>query len=324
MSTSRLVVALLIVCGLVTFALQNTSPVIPLVFLGVRTVALPLAVWLSGAIALGAITTLLLSGFTDLRGLTSKRPRRRWQVRPDASADRPEPTGFRPPPRDIPREPRREPPRRTEGSFRSSTRPQPESRDTAAADNWEAWGQRTPANQWEDWSQVSNDASAGRGVSRRQRQDREKATNAIEDMSQGWDNSAQDTVYVPPGGSSVEDALDEIAEGWEDWESETPAGTAYSYGYQGREAATRADSIYAPPDDAGQGVVDRPLAAAEGDRNEDWGLDDDDDPPPRGDSSAANTSDGEDGEGVYDADYRVIIPPHRPLEDAEDDRDGTP
>lgn len=327
MSTTRLVIALLIVCGLVTFALQNTSPSIPLVFLGIRTVALPLGVWLSGAIALGGLTTLLLSGLTDWQAIASQRPnRRRWQVRPNPASERSEPAGFRPP-RDTSRDVRREPPRRAEAASGRQTRIQTQttSRDAASADNWEAWGQRTPASQWEDWSQANRRESAKQGFSRRQRKDREKAEGAISDMSQGWDESAQDTVYVPPGGSAVEDALDEIAEGWEDWEPENAsAETAYSYGYQGSEAASRVDSIYAPPDDVRDKYPERSPTAAESDRNEDWGLDDDSERPQTEGSSAASSHDEADGEGVYDADYRVIIPPHRPLEDAEDDSDRTP
>jgi hypothetical protein len=60
MRTFRLIVALVGGAALVTFAVQNTTPRLALVFLGGRTVALPLAVWLVGAIALGALTALAL------------------------------------------------------------------------------------------------------------------------------------------------------------------------------------------------------------------------------------------------------------------------
>ncbi|NJO77382.1 MAG: hypothetical protein HC827_01920 [Cyanobacteria bacterium RM1_2_2] len=61
----RVVLLLLIVGGLVAFAIQNLTP-IALVVLGTRTLALPLAVWVLGALAAGALTTLLLSGFMPL------------------------------------------------------------------------------------------------------------------------------------------------------------------------------------------------------------------------------------------------------------------
>ncbi|MEO1299417.1 MAG: hypothetical protein AAFW75_27315, partial [Cyanobacteria bacterium J06636_16] len=60
---------------------------------------------------------------------------------------------------------------------------------------------------------------------------------------------------------------------------------------------------------------DRPVA--DGDRDEDWGLDE---PAPAASTPASNT-DAEDS-GVYDADYRVIIPPYRPI-DGEDENENT-
>ncbi|WP_027269245.1 hypothetical protein, partial [Leptolyngbya sp. PCC 6406] len=83
MRTSRLVVTLLLVAVLVTFALQNTTPVLPLVFLGGRTVALPLAIWIMGAIALGSITALILIGLVSGIGGSPQKSRRRWRVQPE-------------------------------------------------------------------------------------------------------------------------------------------------------------------------------------------------------------------------------------------------
>jgi hypothetical protein len=118
---------------------------------------------------------------------------------------------------------------------------------------------------------------------RRQRRDREKAEATVHDLDRGWDDTAQDTVYVAPGGSQVEDTLDDIVDGWEDWDSDDNplADTAYAKRYEGVEKANRRDAIYAPPDDGG---------------------------------------DADDSQ-VYDADYRVIIPPYRPLEDDADEGD---
>ncbi|MBE7382614.1 MAG: hypothetical protein F6J95_014525 [Leptolyngbya sp. SIO1E4] len=336
MSTPRLVVALLVICGLVTIALQNTSPSLALVFLGFRSITLPLGVWLSGAIALGALTTLALTEFIPFSATAPKRPpRRRWQVRPDAPSDRSGAAGARPSPRTPPREAPKKTPRdrrRPEptSSFTGQNTAKTAPRDAAAAEDWQTWGQRTPASQWEDWSQAGTADPADQRFSKRQRKDREKAENAINDISDGWAGSAQETVYVASGGSAVEDALDEISEGWDDWESEAaaPSETAYSYRYRGAEASPRVDAVYGPPDDVGENYPDLGSAAAD-DSDEDWGLESDEaaagkswqESPPSNDLDANNESEASDG--VYDADYRVIIPPHRPLEEDENDRDRT-
>lgn len=61
----KIVPLLLIVAVLVTFAIQNQTP-IALVVLGARTLAVPLGIWVLGALGAGAFTTLLLTGFFSL------------------------------------------------------------------------------------------------------------------------------------------------------------------------------------------------------------------------------------------------------------------
>lgn len=60
MPVFQIVLLMLIVSGLAVFALSNMSPALPLVFLGMRTVTLPLAAWMGIAIAAGAITSFCL------------------------------------------------------------------------------------------------------------------------------------------------------------------------------------------------------------------------------------------------------------------------
>lgn len=57
----KLILLLVILGALAAFALQNLAPV-SLVFLGIKTLALPLAVWVIGSIGAGALTTLLIAG----------------------------------------------------------------------------------------------------------------------------------------------------------------------------------------------------------------------------------------------------------------------
>lgn len=70
---TRLVIVFLIVVGLTLIALQNLSPVLSLKFLGMGTVALPLAAWIVAAIAAGFLTSLIISGLFQLSNyLTEK------------------------------------------------------------------------------------------------------------------------------------------------------------------------------------------------------------------------------------------------------------
>lgn len=328
MRTLRIVVAVLIVCSLVILAVQNSSPLIALNVLGVSSVALPVGVWFTGAIALGSLTAIAIAVLTDIGiAASSRASRRRWTVRPDPADTAtsrnsrssrsqdgrpPEPSPrresvFQTPPRPTPPKetptPKSSPPRSTVNSP-SSSEPKPEPplqtsfkgqksapstpKGSAAADeDWQAWEQRPSPSQWDDWSQASGNDSVDENLSRRQRKERQRAESTVQDLEKGWDETARDTVYVAPGGSDVQDTLDEIADGWDDWdlEDESPADTAYARRYEGRDREARRDSIYGPPDDAGNRGGD---------------------------------------ESVYDADYRVIIPPSRSLDDDEKEGDRAP
>ncbi|PPS44749.1 LapA family protein [Chroococcidiopsis sp. TS-821] len=62
MPVLRLLLLLVVLGGLSLLLLQNWSPVLPLVFLGGRSLALPLAVWILLSIAAGALSALLIAG----------------------------------------------------------------------------------------------------------------------------------------------------------------------------------------------------------------------------------------------------------------------
>ncbi|MGF1457404.1 MAG: LapA family protein [Leptolyngbyaceae cyanobacterium] len=290
----ELIIAALIVAALIILALDNATPVLALTFLGWQSVSLPLGVWLAGAIALGSLTGIVLLTLTEVGAPTRRPGRRRWTVRPDMP---PHPDAGRSGDgTSQPRQPRwpgrspqeffrREP--RSQDPPRESPRPEPFSQSGAsspspavAAEDWQAWGQRRKPSDWQDWSEASGNRPHEENLDRRQRRDRDHAEATIHNLDGGWDESAQDTVYVAPGGSDIDDVLDDIADGWDDWDSDdVPADTAYAQRFDGGERDTRRDAIYAPPD------------AATGD------------------------------DTVYDADYRVIIPPNRSLDDDENKGD---
>jgi hypothetical protein len=126
MSAIRIILILVVLGGLALFTLQNLSPALPLVVLGGTTLALPLAVWVGGAIAAGAITTLVISG---LSGLGRSTPRRAAAKRPESNRVG---SGFRMPGGT---------PRPAAGSA------------TRIQDDWNASGQTQ--DEWDDWEEPS-------------------------------------------------------------------------------------------------------------------------------------------------------------------------
>jgi uncharacterized integral membrane protein len=131
MAIARMFVPLLILAGLALFALQNSSPVLPLVVFGVRTQALPLSVWMLGAIGAGAATTIAVSSLFSLSKFTAVR--RSNKNRPAVGA----------PPRE-----------RVEGrpwtTWNRNVPPaRPAEAQTRIQDEWE----RPPREEWDDWDE---------------------------------------------------------------------------------------------------------------------------------------------------------------------------
>ncbi|NJO40814.1 MAG: hypothetical protein HC769_21400 [Cyanobacteria bacterium CRU_2_1] len=131
----RVLLLLLMVGALVIFGLQNLSP-IPLVILGMQTLALPLAFWVLSAIVAGAFTTLVLAGLSNVsRPVVSARPAAK------RSADR------------------------VAGSSRSPwntwTKPKESAKEPKssryAANDWETGGQTR--EEWDDWDDYQEPAN---------------------------------------------------------------------------------------------------------------------------------------------------------------------
>ncbi|MBE9213445.1 LapA family protein [Plectonema cf. radiosum LEGE 06105] len=66
MTVIRLILLVAVLGGLMLLLAQNWSPAIPLVFLGLRTQPLSLAMWMLFSSAAGAFTSLLISGLLQL------------------------------------------------------------------------------------------------------------------------------------------------------------------------------------------------------------------------------------------------------------------
>ncbi|HEY9764245.1 MAG TPA: hypothetical protein V6D07_17075 [Trichocoleus sp.] len=327
MATPRLLVVFLLLAAVTILVLQNTSPALPLVFLGVRTSALPLAVWLVGAIALGSLTSVLLatlvSAGTPDSGRSSRRPSR-FGRRIDA------PNTSNPPPSSD---------RARGGSAKS--RPT----DPAAGGEWGEWTTFRSPSQWDDWNQADQ-ASGGadsqnkgpRWGRKRAAEQAQKVDESWQELSDGWDE-LENVRYKPRGVSPVADALDDLDQGWDEYPDESgnrsPAsrqdfeanqspkrvyrdGSIYSYSYRDPDSTVqgRTDSVYGPEDS--EDYDD------DYEENEDFENED-------GSDSEALRDPRLGPDGVVDADYRVIVPPLRSLQrtnsdDEDDDNwvDGPP
>lgn len=68
----RIILLLVILGGLTLLLVQNWSPVLPLVFLGVATPALPLAAWILISLAAGASTSLAIAFLLQLTNYFSQ------------------------------------------------------------------------------------------------------------------------------------------------------------------------------------------------------------------------------------------------------------
>ena len=86
----RLILLLGLAGILLLFALQNWTPSMQLVFLGLRSPAFPLSLWVLGAIAAGILTTLVIAGLFHLTSFTVQRQgqRRRSTSSAQNSSDR--------------------------------------------------------------------------------------------------------------------------------------------------------------------------------------------------------------------------------------------
>lgn len=247
----------------ILFAAQNLNLAVSLVFLGLRTPAIPLGIWLGAALLLGAATTLILSLPDGMfsASASSRQPRRAYR----SPSDREGRTA--PPPQD--------------GGSQSST----------LEDDWTTY---RPVSEWEDWGKPGQAPSPNpsQASSRppqppperrgwwpfgKRRNVQQQVAYSLQDIEQGWEGV--DPRVRPRGASVVEDALDEIDRGWDDFDVPADPQAAYpEAGFYASRPTNRVDNIYQadPPQDRLGGQTE---------------------------------ADEAEGEGVYDADYRVIIPP---------------
>jgi hypothetical protein len=302
MATLRLVVLLLALGAVLLMTVQNATPALPLVFLGRQVLVLPLGVWLGGAIALGSLTTLILTLLPGGGPPGRRSPRRHRYPSPQSFYE----STASQPGEDVSRVASRA--AASQGAVSQG----------AATGEWQSWTSlRSPAH-WDNWEALSQapkpDVDPGPARSkpwfgRQPAPGNEQVEASLQELASDW-GDLERRRYRAPGVSPVQDSLEEITQGWEDIEASQPSpptpgpgepgGSMYSYGYRDRPPGGQVDAIYAPPDRSDYGPPGEQEA-----EEEDWfstdasGYLEPDPTPPEED-------------GVVDADYRVLIPPPPP------------
>ncbi len=304
----RLLVGFALAVVLVILAVQNLSPMLTLVVLGAPTVTLPFSAWLLGSAAVGVLLALLIS--TLLRLATpSSRPYRPLGQRVRSDDGRPQDRSNTDrldastaeydtsrdaytPGTDSPN------PRATSSSQDRETFQQTSAfvqPDLAADADGEDWDSYRSPSQWEDWGQqpeptaTAADTTEQRGF--RFRQPPYAADRAVDELGAGWEGYSDDPAYDEQGYDSR--SYDTYAE-----QGGSSGQNSYSDDYQDLASGWDDGSTPQPrvhPDGYLYGQSDRDEAVG----------------PPLDDAPLE-----EGPEDVYDADFRVIIPPYEPDRDA--------
>ncbi len=271
----RAVFLLVIVVGLTIFSLQNVEPVLSLVFLGVRSPALPLSIWILLSMGTGVVTSLLISAllsFSNYLSQTRERSGRDIRSRDTVSADRR--TAYAPPP--PPRKQEIDPDFETENSqtsYRtqygtpagySSRTVQQETPNSPAANDYAQAGTYQAADDEDDWvSDGSKSASGG----------------SDDDWGDDRDFVAKPQVNEVPA------ANPRAYEAKQEPKSKSWAGSVYSYGYRdpNQSGVGQTESVYdaeyrvlVPPQDSIPQPADEAPKNPSAETEDDWGLDEND------------------------------------------------
>ncbi|WP_416674748.1 hypothetical protein [Egbenema bharatensis] len=323
---ARLTLFLFILVVLVILVLSNLSPTIALTILGIRTLALPLGVWVVGAIGAGALTTLLLSLLFNLsRPSTGRYSSRANPRRVAGGSSRPWTAWTDRDPQPVGK------PSGAAGSTHSRLDDDWEA-DRQGRDEWENWsddrrtstqtfesapGEPVPRNpsfeprteirdredeDWANWEGYADEGDdreefeARRDTDRRfDRRDTDRRDTDRRDTDFELTDRPDRPVRPTPPRTDFESPQTP--------ETRRQEGSVYSYGYR------RPSQPSPSPNE------DWPDAVSDSDDRSYDSLDDDRDDSSRepfpDDRSPARRPAAKPDQ-VYDADYRVIVPPYRP------------
>ncbi len=233
--------------------LQNWSPVLPLVFLGLQTQALPLAVWILLSIAAGAITSLFITSLFKVANLFSR-----------SSSNKSKKVAASPRPR-----PPRTSTQRSEPIYTSPTTSRPSPPPVSIpSDADDDWGSNSSSN--DDWG-FEEDA------------EKRRKDNFVDDVnsrsyevgSEPKDNVRDSRSYEV--GSEPQDNVNSRSyEVSSEPKSSDRTGSVYSYSYResSNSGVGKTESVY----DADYRVITPPSRQPETvEDDDDWGFDDDND-----------------------------------------------
>ncbi|NDJ16666.1 LapA family protein [Myxacorys almedinensis] len=160
MSLLRSVVLLMVLGSLALLTVQNWSAPMQLVFLGMRSLALPLPIWIVGALVAGILTTIVISILFRLTGFTAGRSARRPSPSYVAPTEPPPSSSYSYTPPSYTQSV--ESPRTT---WRTATPPSTPS-DPSSGDR-EEWGSEDASDWFDDSSDWADEPRDSRSSSRR-------------------------------------------------------------------------------------------------------------------------------------------------------------
>ncbi|GAB1537679.1 hypothetical protein NUACC21_03290 [Scytonema sp. NUACC21] len=184
MAIIRLILLVAVLGGITLLLVQNWSPVLPLVFLGMRTQPLPLAIWILFSTVAGAFTTVFV---TSLFGLSNYFGQQKRQTPPMASTEAPRRNRSR----------SEEPPSRPQNPPPSGNQTEYENSDTS--DGWER-GSRL----YDDWEFDNEPEETSTSDSRKtQFQDSDTYVRSSEPKDKPKTDSSYSYSYREPKNSGV-------------------------------------------------------------------------------------------------------------------------
>jgi uncharacterized integral membrane protein len=276
----RPVFLLVIVVGLTVFALQNVDPVLSLVFLGVRSPALPLSIWILLSMTIGVVTSLLISGllgFSNYLSQSQNRTGHNTRSRDTLPNDQTKPYGPPPSPRKQEIDPDR-------NRVNKETQPASESQTkygTTPGYNSRTFLQENPVpnpRNAKDYGQT------GTSVATDDEDDWVSDSSKINSQGSDDDWGENREIVDRPNVNEVLEANPRNYEAQQEPKSQSWAGSVYSYGYRdpSKSGVGQTESVYdaeyrvlIPPDGAIPEPGDREVAKNNSEDEEDWGLDDD-------------------------------------------------
>jgi hypothetical protein len=280
----RSVFLLVIVVGLTIFALQNVEPALSLVFLGIRSPALPVSIWILLSIAAGVVTSLLISSLlafsnylSQPRGRSGRDSRNR---NTSFAPDNRTPYAASPPPRKPEIDPDRNwenPETQTASGYRTEygtpagynsrtvlqENPVPNPRN---AKDYAQAGTSVAADDEDDW--VSDGSKIGSFGSN-------DDWEAVDDRELSERPPIKDVPVANP--RNYETKQQPQSQSW--------AGSVYSYGYRdpSKSGVGQTESVYdaeyrviVPPDGVIPQTGDREVPQNNSQDEDDWGLSEDD------------------------------------------------